>query len=137
MPAIDPKETANTLFGGMKKSSSSQVKELKTSNSSVHLKKRSMEQLKKDNSKVPKFATLEKVTVLLTSEQKDTLDDIARKLMRFRSNALVGKEERERITANTICRALLDNVIDRIDSLEIEAIQNEAELKTWLEKIFK
>ncbi len=87
--------------------------------------------------KLPKWKTLEKITVLLTSEQRDAVDDLVRTLMRFRSHEDVSKDERERITANSIFRALLDNFISKAISLEIEAIQNEDELRKWINRLFK
>lgn len=90
-----------------------------------------------ETQKLPKWKTLEKITVLLTSEQRDAMDDLARTLMRFRSHGNLSKDERERITANTIFRALLDNFLSKANSLDIEAIQNEDELRKWINILFK
>ena len=90
-----------------------------------------------DSKKLPKFATLERVIALLTSTQKDSVDDLARQIMRFRSRSTSLKEDRERITANTVYRALVDNFISRLDLLKMVEIQNEEELKEWIGLLFK
>lgn len=69
--------------------------------------------------------------------QKDALDDIARKIMRFRAQHTAVKEDRERITANTVFRALIDNFIDRFPYIKMEPIQNEDELREWLQRLFR
>lgn len=86
---------------------------------------------------LPKWKTLEKVTVLITSEQKDAVDDLARQIMRFRSQVKKTVGEKERITSNTIIRALLDNFIAHVSSLAIESIPNEKALKKLLGSLFK
>lgn len=85
----------------------------------------------------PKWQQLDKVTVLLSTEQKEGLDRVAKKLMKFRSNELRGIEEKERITANTILRSLIDNFLCLEDSLQLETLTSEKEVKEWIAKVFK
>jgi len=112
---------------GEKISKAKKSKKFKETKNAVHL----------ESHKLPKWKTLEKITVLLTSEQRDAMNDLAKTLMRFRSHEDLSKDERERITANSIFRALLDNFISKANSLEIEAIQNEDELRKWINRLFK
>ncbi len=126
--AIDREETKNQLFGGFQKSRTSEVQKEKDPAISID---------KSETSKLPKWKTLEKVTILLTSEQKDHMDDVARKLMRFRHKGCSPLDDKERITANSVVRVILDNVIERIDALEIQNIRTENELKTWMSGLFK
>ena len=139
--ALDTENSKNTLFGGMKKSGTSEVIK---SGSSKHKKSDSPKVEKSETTQVansvespPKWKTMEKVTVLMTTEQRDVIEDTARRLMRFRSKGELPKEDKERITANTVLRALLSNFIDRISSLELASIQNEEELQDWLKKMFR
>ena len=120
--AIDPEETKRSLFGGLRNSQTSKVNKSAAS---------------KEPPFLPKWKRLEKVTVLLTNEQRDAIEDLARQVMRFRSKESISKEDRERITANTVVRALLDSFICKASSLEMEAISNEDELKEWLGSLFK
>ena len=119
---IDPEETKRSLFGGLKhaKPPKSETSEVKNSRSSS----------------VPKWKTLEKVTVLLTNQQRDAIEDTARQIMRHRSQGDVKSEERERVTANTVVRALIDNFIERSSSLKMESITNEEEVKSWIRQLF-
>ena len=126
--AIDREETKNQLFGGFQKSRTPEVQKEKSPVVSID---------KSETSKLPKWKTLEKVTILLTSEQKDHMDDVARKLMRFRQKGCSPLDDKERITANSVVRVILDNVIERIDALEIQNIRTENELKTWMSGLFK
>jgi hypothetical protein len=138
--AINAEDTKNTLFGGITKPKTAEVKKLKTqevpeSKTAKHTEPDISNNSK--SSKLPKWKTLEKVTVLMTNTQKDAIDDLARKLMRLRSHEVNPKEERERITANTIFRALLDNFLSRIDLLDMKKVYDEDELKEWLGQLFK
>ena len=123
---IDPEETKKSLFGGLRESSSPKASSSKT---------KEVEKLGTSN--IPKWKTLEKVTVLLTNQQRDAVEDLARTIMRHRSSGDPAKAERERITANTVVRALIDNLIDTIPALKIQEISNEEELKSWLQQVFR
>jgi hypothetical protein len=130
--AIDREETKNQLFGGFQKCKTPEVP-----NVGVSVVKEGTPQNKPETPKLPKWKTLEKVTVLLTSEQKDQMDELARKLMRFRHKEGGSFDDKERITANSVVRVILDNVIEKIDTLEIQKILTEDELKTWMSGLFK
>ena len=123
---IDPDETKRSLFGGLRTLLTSKVEKSPTSKARVI-----------KPSSLPKWKRLEKVTVLLTNAQRDAIEDMARQVMRFRSKEPVPKEDRERITANTVVRALLDSFMCKSSLLEMEAISNEEELKRWIERLFK
>jgi hypothetical protein len=125
--AIDREETKNLLFGGLSQRGTSKVLEKQSS----HVKDDS------STSKVPKWKTLEKVTVLLTSEQKDAMDETARTLMRFRHKETPSLDDKERITANSVVRAILDNAIERLACLEVRSIRTEEGLREWVASIFK
>ena len=121
---FDAEEAKRSLFGGLSSSPTSKVKKGATPKA-------------KNTDTLPKWKRLEKVTVLLTNEQRDAVEDIARQVMRFRSKESSSTEDRERITANTVVRAVLDSFICKASSLEMKAISNEEELKHWLECLFK
>ena len=127
--AIDPEETKNLLFGGFKNSKRSAAV------------KQEIPITKEDGnfgtSKLPKWKTLEKVTILLTPEQKDCIDDMARKIMRFRQKAKIPLDEKERITANSVVRALLDNFMSQVSGLELQHIHTEEDLKHWISTLFR
>ena len=123
---IDPEETKKSLFGG-----------LKSPTPKVH-KPVTPEVIDSVTQTLPKWKTLEKVTVLLTNQQRDAIEDLARTIMRKRSHAgISSKEDRERITANTVVRALIDNLIETAPSLKMQEIRNEDELKSWLRQLFE
>jgi hypothetical protein len=85
---------------------------------------------------VPKWQTLDKVMVLLTTEQKEGLDRIAKRIMKFRSKEIKG-QEKERITANTLIRALVDNFLKHEESVQLEVVTSEDDVKEWVRKLFK
>ena len=122
---IDPEETKKSLFGGLK-SSTSKVEKSQT-----------QEVAKTESSNLPKWKTLEKVTVLLTNQQRDAIEDLARTIMRFRSKSESKTENCERITANTVVRALIDNFIETAPGLKMQDIYNENDLKKWLQQLFE
>ena len=76
------------------------------------------------------------MTVLLSTEQKEGLDKIAKKVMKYRSDATKGSQEKERITANTLMRVLIDAFLERENQLPIEVITNEETARKWVEKLF-
>jgi hypothetical protein len=138
---IDAEETKNSLFGGLKSSTPKAEKKQQTSEvaklDTCKLKTVEHQQLPQvQTPALPKWKTLEKVTVLLTNQQRDAIEDLARAIMRNRSQSNPSKDDRERITANTVVRALIDNLIETISELQIKEIQNEDELKLWLQQLF-
>lgn len=124
--AIDQEETKNTLFGNIKKHA--KVKDSPKEEVRIESKK---------EAQPAKWETLDRVTVLLTEEQKDGLDKLARKLMKFRARETRGNPGKERITANTFIRVLIDNLLEREAGLPLEVISSEEELKLWTSKLFK
>jgi hypothetical protein len=121
---IDPEETKKSLFGGLKSATPKAEKSV------------TPEVTKSRVSNIPKWRTLEKVTVLLTNQQRDAVEDLARTIMRFRSKNELKGENSERITANTVVRALIDNLVETAPSLTMQEIRNEDDLKNWLRQLF-
>jgi hypothetical protein len=123
---INRDEVKNTLFGGIKKSQTLEVQKQPTPKEN-----------KFASSELPKWKTFEKVTVLLSSKQKDAIDELSKKLMRYRSQKGSMPESRERITANSIFRSIVDIFIEKSDALDMTAVQNEEELMVWIRQVFK
>lgn len=123
---IDAEETKKSLFGGLKESLPS-----------TSIAPKTQEVTKSGTPNIPKWKTLEKVTVLLTNQQRDAVEDLARTIMRHRTSNDKSSIDRERITANTVVRVLIDNLIDIIPTLKIRNIDNEAELKIWLQQMLQ
>jgi hypothetical protein len=121
---IDPEETKKSLFGGLKESKTPQVHKSKTP-----------EVANTRTPPLPKWKTLEKITVLLTNQQRDAIEDLARTIMRYRPQESTFKEDRERITANTVVRVLIDILIETVPSLKMQELRNEDELKSWLRQL--
>ena len=46
-------------------------------------------------------------------------------------------DSRERITSNTVVRALIANFLDRVGDMDLSGIDNEEMLKERMEKVFK
>lgn len=140
--AIDANETRNTLFGGLKKSSHPQKKENavaeETKNSAVEEKEYVSTETKAINreSTTPKWLNLDKVTVLLTTKQKEGLDRVAKKIMKYRSRDLKGNDSKERITANTLIRSLIENFLLLENDLQMEILSSEEDVHEWIKRIF-
>lgn len=84
----------------------------------------------------PKYQTFEKVTALMTEEQKRGLDDVAKRVMKHRSAATKGNADKERITANTLLRALIDNFLAHEKELQTEILLSENDARAWISKLF-
>jgi mannitol/fructose-specific phosphotransferase system IIA component (Ntr-type) len=142
--ALDP-ETRNSLFGGLKQSLKEQPKKeiphveltgnLEETQQPEVAKKTAVAPARKQKS--PKWQTLDKVTVLLTTEQKEGLDRVARKLMRYRSSELKGRDDKERITANTLIRGLVEVFLQSERAIQLETLSSEDDVCEWLAKNFK
>ncbi len=134
--AIDAKETKNSLFGGLKKEpiKPEQPEELENKQ-----EKKVYQDVKAIDHEpaLPKWQSLDKVTALLTPEQKEGLDRIAKKIMKHRSRDLKGNDSKERITANTLIRALIENFIYVEESLKMEVLSSEEDVHLWIRKVFK
>ncbi len=79
------------------------------------------------SSKLPKFKTYEKLTILLKAFNLEYLDKLEKKIMRNRSS----KNKKERITKNSILRCILD-VISKLP-IDTSEIPDERELLKRIE----
>ena len=132
--AIDKDETKKSLFGGLKQQAALEVpkpvtREVKESDSPQVSESRTTE--------LPKWKTFEKITALITAQQRDAIEEFAKKIMRSRTSKKTAANKRERITANTVLRALLDIFIYKAHDLKIDTIDNEDELKTLFQQLFR
>lgn len=126
--AIDPKETKNSLFGGLKKAPPVQPK--------VEPEQIQSEEPKQQEAKTDqKWQSFDKVTALLTTEQKEGLDRVAKKIMKFRSKELKGHESKERITANTLIRSLIDLFLEKEADSNMKILADEEAVKEWVKEI--
>lgn len=146
--AIDTSETKNSLFGSFRKPAkqtspadlcSSQKEEIQGNNTDIKEKIKQEDPLytTEEVAIQPKWQTFDKVTALLTSEQKEGLDRVAKKLMKFRSKALKGENEKERITANTLMRALINKFLQMEELTQMEILSSEEDVRAWIGKMFK
>lgn len=155
--AIDIDESKNTLFGNIKKSDTSTSfpanSTQKTSIVEENIARRDTIEQTKESPDIPsrasqqlqefsahskaKWHSFDKVTALLTTEQKEGLDRVARKIMKFRAIELKGKDDKERITANTLIRALIENFLRTEESLKMEVLSSEDDIHEWVRGIFK
>lgn len=83
-----------------------------------------------------KFETFVTPTFRIPEEHDFELKRIEHKIMRGRKKG-VNTETRERITSNSVVRALIANFMERVGDVDLDNIDNEAILKDRLEKIFK
>ena len=142
--ALDP-GTKDRLFGGLKQPSKEQPKkDLPHIESTAAPEETQQPEISKKISAgttrkpaSPKWQTLDKVTVLLTTEQKEGLDRVARKLMKYRSNELKGRDDKERITANTLIRGLVEVFLQSERSIQLETLSSEDDVCEWIAKNFK
>ncbi len=132
--AIDKQATGDSLFGNLKKKAQTveSQKPVNTPNTVI-------EQQEGDKAapSTAKWHILDKVIVPLTVQQKEGLDRIAKQLMRERSKNSLYKErkDRERITANTLMRALADILLEEGIFNEVPTVDSEEETKSWLKQI--
>jgi hypothetical protein len=139
MPKIDKGETKKLLQGitanptpevsepptqEVKESTTSELEEFGTS---------AVEE--EETQELPKWKTLEKVTALITPKQRDALDRVAKGAMRNRYR--IPHKGRERITANTVLRALLEILADEIPTVEIPPLNNEDSVTDWIRLLFR
>jgi hypothetical protein len=114
---------------------------IETPAKNVYEEKASVPKLKTKNTykrieiKTNKYESFLPVTLRLKEENFMDLKHIENSIMRSRSKA--GKEDRERITSNSILRCLVTSFIDRIDLLDFEEIDNEEILNQRMQKLFK
>ncbi len=131
--ALDIGEAKNSLFGNMKSS----AKKVEPEDELLKFDKPEEINTPESEQGNPKWQTLDKVTVLLTTEQKIGLDRIAKNIMKFRSKELKGNDEKERITANTLIRALVENLISIEASILMEVMSSENDVQKWVKRLFK
>ena len=101
----------------------------------VSVPERSMDKLKTETSKM-KYESFVPLTFRITETQDLELKKIEHMIMRNRKKG-VNSESRERITTNTVVRALIANFLDRAGDLDLSNIDNEEMLKERMEKVFK
>jgi hypothetical protein len=131
--ALD-KSTSSSLFGNIKKEAE------KVQPIPQEVEEQGSEPIAQTTSPaIPsaKWQSFDKVTALLSEEQKEGLDRVARQIMRFRSQKLKGVDNKERITANTLIRALIENFLEVESSLPMETLSSESEVYEWVSKHFK
>lgn len=149
--AIDTSETRNSLFGSVKKAAKSvssaeesTLSKEDSQESSLEAKKTNKHERPEEQAKnapgvenQPKWQTFDKVTTLLTSEQKEGLDRVAKKIMKFRSKQLKGNDNKERITTNTLIRVLIDIFLQREQKHDFqEVVSSEDDVREWVRKLF-
>lgn len=134
--ALDKQKTSDSLFKNFNKAKN-------VSNVAVIDKPRersqddSIDPAPVENNLQPKWKTLEKVAVLLSVEQRDGIERIAKNIMRNRAKRSINSEKRERITANTIIRALIDTLLEKETLASGLAANAEEEVRDWLKRILK
>jgi len=142
--AINPQDTKNSLFGGLKKEPKAEAiiiqPESEQIEDTIAIKEESANvtpQEVKENipePALPKWASLDKVTVLLTTEQKEGLDRVAKKIMKYRSRDLKGIDAKERITANMLIRALVENFLSKEERFPTEILSSEEDVYEWVKR---
>ena len=142
--AINPQDTKNSLFGGLKKEPKAEAiiiqPESEQIEDTIAIKEESANvtpQEVKENipePALPKWASLDKVTVLLTTEQKEGLDRVAKKIMKYRSRDLKGIDAKERITANMLIRALVENFLSKEERFPTEILSSEEDVYEWIKR---
>ena len=101
----------------------------------VSVPERSMDKPKTDTSKM-KYESFIPLTFRITENQDLELKKIEHMIMRNRKKG-VNADSRERITTNTVVRAVLANFLDRAGDLDLSNIDNEEMLRERIEKVFK
>ena len=132
--AIDTDEAQDNLFGDFKKKSKKSKKEPEGTPVDKYVQYGLA--LKDEKASKAKWQDFEKVTALLSYEQKEQLDKIAKQAMKYRSK-LPATKERERITTNTVLRALIESFLERAQDLDEEVINDERDAKEWIAKLFR
>jgi hypothetical protein len=131
--ALDTGKAKDSLFGNIKK-----TKEVLThepplqKNETIITKNVKNEEA---SQKTAKWQQFDKITALLTAEQKEGLDRVAKKLMKYRGRLLKKKSESERITANTLLRALVYNFLQIEDSMELDVLTSENDVCAWVSRV--
>ena len=90
----------------------------------------------KESTTLRKFETFAAPTFRIPQEHDFELKRIEQTIMRNRRKGQ-NADSRERITSNTVVRALIANFLDRVGDMDLSGIDNEEMLKDRMEKIFK
>jgi len=133
--AIDPNETKNSLFGGLKKAEPTPEIEPEKIKQPEPIQQTVEEPKQQEEKAEQKWQSFDKVTALLTTEQKEGLDRVAKKIMKYRSRDLKGHESKERITANTLIRALIDIFLEKEADSDMKILADEEAVKEWVKSL--
>lgn len=90
----------------------------------------------KDDAVLRKFETFVAPTFRISLEHDQGLKNIETVIMRNRKKG-ANIDSRERITTNTVVRAMIANFLERAGDLDLSNIDNEEMLKERMEKVFK
>jgi hypothetical protein len=90
----------------------------------------------KETTTLRKFETFAAPTFRIPQEHDFELKRIEQMIMRNRKKGQ-NIESRERITSNTVVRALIANFLDRVGDMDLSNIDNEDMLKERMERVFK
>jgi hypothetical protein len=90
----------------------------------------------KETSPLRKFETFAAPTFRIPQEHDFELKRIEQTIMRNRRKGQ-NTDSRERITSNTVVRALIANFLDRVGDMDLSNIDNEEMLKERMERVFK
>lgn len=134
--AINKQEAADSLFGMVKKTT---VEKEKPTSKMIPIEQHPKEASQSNlvAAAESKWKNHEKVTVVFTFDQKEGLDRLAKQIQRNRpKHTFEQVNNRERITANTLLRALVDLFLEEGPFSEPPEINNEVEVKEWLRKVF-
>jgi hypothetical protein len=141
--AINTSKVGDSLFGNIskepvakKKKVSKVLPEIKVSISKQNKKlEKTIKPEKQEQSLgLPKWKEFVKVSAYLREDQKDTLDNLAKQIMRSRETG-TSNEGKERITANSLVRVAVDILCEKIPGFEVEGISNEDELRERMSKL--
>lgn len=129
---INVKQANDTLFGNLKK----KVKDTNLAKERTLKKKKISEKSTTPNSSLnkekPRWETLHSVLVRMQEENKDALDSLTNQIMRSRNS-----KGCERITTNTLIRALISSFLKHRDKLNTNNIDDEEELLNRINRMFK
>ena len=132
---IDKQQAADTLFGNIKRQKTAPVEHTPIPQSisiKSHIEHSAMDELYK-----AKWERLDRVTVLFTASQKEGLDRLSKRIMKSRPKKSANEETRERITANTLMRALSDILLEAESFAQIPIINTEEDVKNWMRALLK
>jgi hypothetical protein len=90
----------------------------------------------KETTGLRKFETFAAPTFRIPQDHDFELKRIEQMIMRNRKKGQ-NSDSRERITSNTVVRALIANFLDRVGDMDLSNIDNEEVLRERMEKVFK